>query len=95
MGNVAIEGAPVPMSVTGMVQYVQQEYNTLAPQDETESRLGVTAALLTNPLGSSTFGLNFEVGYFAKESIDGVQDNGTNNADIDGFAVSVEGLVSF
>jgi hypothetical protein len=93
MGNVAFEGAPVPMSATGMIQYVQQEYNFA--NAETEGRMSVTAALLTNPLGSSNFGLNFEVGYFAKESVDGIKDNGTNGADVSGFAVSVEGLVSF
>ena len=93
MGNVALEGAPIPMSVTGMVQYIQQEYNVT--NTETESRLGFTAALLTNPLKTANFGLNYEIGYYIAESINGVVDNGTNNADVSGFAVSVEGLVSF
>jgi hypothetical protein len=93
MANVAIEAAPVPMSVTGMVQYIQQDYNFA--NAETENRFGITAALLTNPLTTSNFGLNFEVGYFDKTSVAGIKDNGTNGADVSGVVVSVEGLLSF
>jgi hypothetical protein len=93
MGNVALEGAPVPMSVTGMVQYVQVEYNFA--NADTESRVGLSAALLTLPLNTSNFGLNYEIGYYMRESNNGIKDNGTNNADFIGFALSAEGLVSF
>jgi hypothetical protein len=91
MGNVEIEGAPIPMSVTGMIQYVQVEYNFA--NAETESRIGASVALMTNPLTTTKFGLNYEIGYFTKENTNGVNDNGTNN--VSGFALSVEGIVEF
>ncbi len=88
LGNYALETS-VPMSITGMVQYVQVEFDAAAAP-ETESRLGVAAALLTNPLSSSNFGLNFEIGYFDIADADG-----TAGADSDGIEFSVEGLVTF
>ena len=80
------------MSVTGMVQYVTIDTDG-AP--DPENRLGISAALLTNPLTSSNFGLNFEIGYWD------VTDNQSDDVfagpdpDATGFVVSVEGLVSF
>ncbi len=93
MGNYAIEGASIPMSVTGMIQYMQIDPDAAA---DAEGRLGVTAALLTNPLGSSNFGLNFEIGYWdvTDNSTDEVFDS-TFGPDATGFVVSVEGLVTF
>ncbi len=95
MGNYAIEGASIPMSVTGMIQYIQVTDDSIVGGEDTESRLGVTAALLTNPLGSSNFGLNFEIGYW-----DVTDDNTgdiitSGDPDATGFVVSVEGLVTF
>jgi hypothetical protein len=86
LANYAIEGASVPMSVTGMIQYITIDSGT----DDDESRLGLAAALLTNPLGSSNFGLNFEIGYFTSDNI-----GGSPAADDKGIEVSVEGLVTF
>jgi hypothetical protein len=86
LANYAIEGASVPMSVTGMIQYVTIDSGAA----DDESRLGLAAALLTNPLGSSNFGLNFEVGYFTESDR-----NGTAGNDRKGVEVSVEGLVTF
>jgi hypothetical protein len=88
LGNYKLTTA-TPMSVSAMVQYVQVEFDAAA-QPETESRLGVSAALLTNPLGSSNFGLNFEIGFFDVTDADGVA-----GADSDGLALAVEGLVTF
>ncbi len=93
LANYAIEGASVPMSVTGMVQYITIDYGTAG--SETENRLGVAAALLTNPLNSSNFGLNFEIGFFDSENEGGVLSTPGNVTDNNGFEISVEGLVTF
>jgi Putative beta-barrel porin-2, OmpL-like. bbp2 len=86
LANYAIEGASVPMSISGMIQYVTIDTNAA----DNEARMGLAAALLTNPLGSSNFGLNFEIGYF-----DITDAGGTSGADDNGLAICVEGLVSF
>lgn len=91
LGNVAIEAAPVPMSVTGLVQFVSIDHD-LPALTEKEDRLYVGVALLTNPVTNSNFGLNFDVGYFDKTGINGVAGAaGENN----GVTVAVEGLLSF
>ena len=86
MANYAIEGASIPMSVTGMIQYITIDNDSA----EDETRIGGALALLTNPLGSSNFGLNFEIGLY-----DISDENGAAGVDDNGLAVSVEGLVSF
>jgi len=86
LANYALEGASVPMSVTGYIQYVTIDNG----QPDDESRLGMAAALLTNPLGSTNFGLNFELGYFTDSDVGGTAGN-----DSKGIEVSVEGLVTF
>lgn len=86
LANFAFEGAPVPMSVSGMIQYITIDNNAA----EEEVDLGVSVALLTNPLSSSNFGLNFEVGFW-----DVSDDGGATGADSNGVNVAVEGLVSF
>jgi len=85
--NYALEGASIPMSISGEVQYVTIDTNTA----DNETRLGLQAALLTNPLGSTNFGLNFEVGYFDETHINGA----ATNADLKGLNLAVEGLVTF
>ena len=93
MGNYAIEGASIPMSVTGMIQYVEIEPDGAA---DAEARLGVTAALLTNPLSSSNFGLNFEIGYWdVSDDLTGDINTSAVDPDATGFVVAMEGLVSF
>lgn len=87
LANYAIEGASVPMSVSAMIQYVTIEFNGLTEEEE---RLGVSVALLTNPLTSSNFGLNFEVGFW-----DVTSEDGAVAADSDGINFAVEGLVTF
>jgi hypothetical protein len=92
--NYTIDGAPVPMSISGMIQYVQVEPGF--DDSETESRIGGAVALLTNPLNSSNFGLNFEIGlYDVSDSF--VEFDGADAVyeDDTGFVVSVEGLVTF
>lgn len=103
LANVAIPNAPANMSVTGLIQYVsiagedgfdrdQGVGSDPGINDEDEERLYVGVALLTNPLQSSNFGLNFEIGFFDIAGEDGVDgDGGENN----GMTVAVEGLVSF
>jgi hypothetical protein len=91
LGNVALEGAPANMSVTGLVQFISIDHDDVA-KPETEDRLYVGVALLTNPVTSSNFGLNFEVGYWDKTGINGAAGAaGENN----GLTVAVEGLLSF
>ena len=90
LGNVAIEAAPVPMSVSGLVQCVSIDRDTSATK--TEESLYVGVALLTNPLTNTKFGMNFEVGYFDQTGVDGNYGAaGENN----GVTVAVEGLISF
>jgi hypothetical protein len=91
--NYVIDGTPFPMSVTGMVQYVTIDFG--AANSETENRLGVAVALMTNPLNSSNFGLNFEVGFFDTESEGGVLSTPSAVTDNNGLNVAVEGLISF
>ena len=98
LGNVQIEAAPVPMSVTGLVQYItisgdaDRSTTVAGVNNEDEDRMYVGVALMTNPVTNSNFGLNFEVGYWDKTGIDGVTGAaGENN----GMTVAVEGLLSF
>lgn len=86
LANYVIEGASIPMSVTGMIQYMTIDNNSA----EDEARIGGAVALLTNPLGSSNFGLNFELGLY-----DIADEDGIAGADDTGLALSVEGLVTF
>lgn len=88
--NYAIEGASIPMSVSGMIQYVMITSDDDAPTVEDEERFGISAALLTNPLTSSNFGLNFELGYWDATNI-----GFTDGADNNGIVFAVEGLVTF
>jgi hypothetical protein len=87
LANYAIEGASIPMSVSGMIQFIQSDTDGAA---EKETELGLTAALLTNPLTSSNFGLNFEVGFW-----DITAEGGVDGEDYSGIVVAVEGLVTF
>jgi hypothetical protein len=87
LANYAIEGSSFPMSVTGMLQYIDTEQDGAA---NSQTDLGVAIALMTNPLNSSNFGLNFELGFFDSSDIGGVA-----GAENDGVALSVEGLVTF
>ena len=89
LANVVIEKAPANMSVSALVQYVSIDRD-LPANAKKEDRVYVGVAVLTNPLVSSNFGLNYEFGYFDKKSI-----NGTNNNDLKGFTLAVEGLISF
>lgn len=86
LANYAIEGASVPMSVSGMLQYVTIDNGGV----EDETRIGGAVALLTNPLTSSNFGLNFEIGIFDENDV-----GGSAGVDDNGFVLSVEGLVTF
>jgi hypothetical protein len=67
MANYAL-ATSVPMSVTGMVQYLQTDIDAT---DTTPSDLSLQAALLTNPTGSSNFGVNGEVGFKMFDADDG------------------------
>ncbi len=85
---VATEG--IPASVTGSVGQLTPGYSTDGEVDKTLSEVAV--AVLTNPFGSSAFGLNLEVAY---AWYDGTK--GTNIVDgepVDGgTTVSLEGLI--
>jgi hypothetical protein len=94
MANYALATA-VPMSVTGMVQYVQNDFDaaTLDPNgaaDTTPSNLSLQAALLTNPTGSSNFGVNGEVGVKMFDA-----DSGNSDDDVTSYWLAGEFLLSF
>ncbi len=82
---VATEG--IPASVTGSVGQLTPGYSTDGKADKTMSE--VAAAVLTNPFGTSAFGLNLEVAY---AWFDGTKaDAGPVN--VGGTTVSLEGLI--
>jgi hypothetical protein len=89
--NVALEGAPIPMSISGLVQFVSIDYNAVA-LTETEDRMYVGVTLLTNPLTTTDFGLNYEIGYFDISGQNGTVGPAGEN---DGFTAAVEGIISF
>jgi hypothetical protein len=89
LANVAIPNAPWGASVTGMVQYIQIEADADAITEK-EKRMEVAVALLTNPFGTSNFGLNAEIAYFKNTDVDFVTGN-----DVKGFGISVEALATF
>jgi hypothetical protein len=95
LANYALEGTAIPMSVTGMIQYVSIDFNNTTASPESEERLGFSLALLTNPLTSSNFGLNYELGFYDISNEGGVKTTSGNVTDYDGIVVSVEGLVTF
>jgi hypothetical protein len=81
----APDSTPCPMSVTVMVQHVEGE------QDELEADANeVSAALLTNPLDVSNFGLNFEIAWSKVEV-----DDGATTTDSKNIGFFVEGLLTF
>ena len=90
LANYAIEGASIPMSVTGQLQYITIDNNSA----DDETRFGLAVALLTNPLGSSNFGLNFEVGFYDVSDFGGTTPP-TPAVDDNGFVLAMEGLVTF
>lgn len=61
---------PVPASVTAMLQYIDKTgVDNLEDNDESEMEFSV--ALLTNPAGTDKLGANFEIYYDASETDDG------------------------
>jgi len=92
LANYALPNAPWGMSVTGLVQYVQIKSDDTAGTPDKEKRLEVAGALLTNPFGTSNFGLNLEIGYYKLQNI------GFSTAPADqnkGVNVSVEAIATF
>ena len=81
---VATEG--IPASVTGSVGQLTPGYSTDGTADKTLSE--VAAAVLTNPFGTSAFGLNLEVAYAWYDGTKAEAD-----ADVGGTTVSLEGLI--
>jgi hypothetical protein len=64
LANYAIPNAPWGASVTGEAQYIVVHQNEPAGFYIPDQRsLGLQLAIETNPLGSSNFGLNGEIGY--------------------------------
>jgi hypothetical protein len=89
--NVKLESAPIPMSISGLIQYVSIDFNDTT-LTETEERLYFGVALLTNPLTTTNFGLNYEIGFFDKAGINGA--TGTAGED-NGYQIAVEGIIAF
>jgi len=57
---------PYPMAITGMIQYVTSEL--AATGSPTPKAYEVAVALMTNPLGSTNFGFNYEIAYTSFDS---------------------------
>ncbi len=96
LANYALSGTPCPMSVTLSDQYIvaindeklDETGAQLAAQGKVRSN-AIQAALLTNPTGSSNFGLNLEVGYY--QIIDGIDDKVSTR----GWETALEALITF
>jgi hypothetical protein len=95
LANWALSGTKFPMSITAEVQYIQIKQDPSATFGKKEKRMGEQIALLTNPLGTTNFGLNFELGLFQEKDLLSGQANPALPKDLKGWEVSVEGLVAF
>lgn len=98
LANYAIPNAPANMSVTGMIQYIQIEPDTLPAGKEEDTRLQVAAVLLTNPFTSTNFGLNFEIAYAQFEGIEFDSNTGvgtTTETESDLISFAVEAIATF
>lgn len=87
----ALAGTSFPMAVSGMVQMIQATSESAGGDVDTDS-VEVAAALLTNPLAVSNFGLNYE---FAWNSSEVDAPGSALDTDSDGWALSVEGIVTY
>ncbi len=87
MGNYAFDGG-IPMSATVMFNEVAQE--ALISKDKDGQQREFSAALLTNPLESGNFGLNFEVAVLTSDTVDNI--NGAKDPKDGQVTVSVEAL---
>lgn len=99
LANYALSGTPFPMSITLSDQYIvalndeKFDATNASMADQGKNRVNaVQAALLTNPTGSTNFGLNLEVGYYqrlfgetASTPADGMR----------GWETALEALISF
>jgi hypothetical protein len=99
LANYILPSTPFPMSVTLSDQYVdkiQYAGDAATPTTTTGSKSranGLQAALLTNPTGSTNFGVNLEVGYWQTMS---EQTEGTDSKDgSTGWETALEALVTF
>jgi hypothetical protein len=92
LANYILPNAPWGMSITGLVQYVQIKSDDTAGTPDKEKRLEVAGALLTNPFGTSNFGLNLEIGYYKLQNIGFSPLAADQNK---GVNVSVEALATF
>jgi len=93
LANYAIPNAPWGMSLTGLVQYVQIKSDNPGTPDK-EKRMEVAGEVLTNPFGTSNFGLNLEVAYFKKDNI-GFLATGAPNSEVKGISVAIEAIATF
>lgn len=92
LANYALPNAPWNMSVTGLVQFIQikSDLPVAALTSDKEKRMEVAAEVLTNPFGTSNFGLNGEIGYWKKDDAGFVK-----AADSKGISISIEALATF
>lgn len=97
LANIAIPQASFPMSVTGLVQYVQIDSDTIVGAGlDKETRMEVAVALMTSPFTSKYFGLNLELAYYKIENpgFNSVATTVTASEQT-GVNVSLEALASF
>jgi hypothetical protein len=98
LANYILPSTPFPMSVTLSDQYIDAiQYGDDATVNGKTRQNGLQAALLTNPTGSTNFGVNLEVGYwqaFGEDSRSFDTNNGTTS-EVHGWETALEGLVTF
>lgn len=106
LANYTLSGTPFPMSVSLSDQYIvalNDEKHDAADNlvtigsdtfYQSKTRMNaIQAALLTNPTGSTNFGLNLEVGYFQKLYGETAPNSGTDGTR--GWETALEALVTF
>ncbi len=98
MGNFAVTTDPCPMSFTAMYQAIDNDYRgkDVAGGSASGKRSGkvtqeFSVALLTNPLNSSSFGLNAELNYTVRNGNN--EDNGFVAANDNAVGFAFEGIV--
>jgi len=85
--NYVLPGTPVPASVSAIGSYLTTAQEVGVNDLENDKLLKLTVALLTNPLSTDSFGLNFEVSYLKETPADSTMDSASS------MLFAVEGLV--
>lgn len=102
LANYVLPGTPFPMSVTLNDQYIVKINDdkfddavsaTVAYDDQNKCRQNlIQAVLLTNPTGSTNFGVNLEIGYYQKLYDERASADASH---LTGWETAVEALITF